>query len=364
MTSTLFLRWANACALFVSVAIAGTATAQTAPPQRIRYQARLTDSAGVPLVGTHSLAFAIFAVPSGGTALWSEGPVSLAITGGDADRLLGEGTPLPSTLFTGSERWLEVTVDGSVLLPRQKLASVPYAHAADRLGDRTISEVLDRANHTGAQSPATISPQGSGSGLNADTIDDFDSGIFVKTNGTVPMEAALDMGGNNINKAVDIDGLADQLTLSVNNSEKVRITDSGNVGIGTNSPVEKLDVSGSVRATALAPTQTVGATGTPQMNTLYTDNLIRAWALIGSSNQLDGGFNLSASHLAEGLYQYTFRTPLTSLNYAVLVTCFDFQELNIGHFTAQTMTGFLVQIRTKNGDPADAGHSVLVLGPQ
>jgi hypothetical protein len=217
------------------------------PPETIRYQGRLTDDAGVPLSGMHSLAFAVFDAPGGGAQCWAEALGSLALSDGTVDVLLGSITPLPSLAFTdgdplcaGTDRWLEVTVDGSVLTPRQRLASVPFAQVTDRLGDKTSSEVLDRANHTGSQPPGTISPQGSGSGLNADTIDDFDSGMFVKTNGTVPMEAALDMGGNNIDNAVDIDGIADQLTLSVNGSEKVRITDVGNVGIGTTDPSTRL----------------------------------------------------------------------------------------------------------------------------
>jgi hypothetical protein len=39
------------------------------------------------------------------------------------------------------------------------------------LGDKTHAQVLDRSSHTGTQSPSSINPQGTGSGLHADLLD-------------------------------------------------------------------------------------------------------------------------------------------------------------------------------------------------
>ena len=88
-------------------------TALAAPPELVRYQARLADDAGVPITGTHDISFAVYDVESGGSALWTEGPRSVDVQAGVADILLGEVTPLPSSVFTSSDRW-----STSMLRPR------------------------------------------------------------------------------------------------------------------------------------------------------------------------------------------------------------------------------------------------------
>ena len=82
-------------AALVGLVAVGPALAD--PPQLILYQALLTDSAGVPLTGTHNLNFAIYDAATLGTSLWSESRPSFDFgAGGAADILLGEVTPLTS----------------------------------------------------------------------------------------------------------------------------------------------------------------------------------------------------------------------------------------------------------------------------
>jgi hypothetical protein len=50
---------------------------------------------------------------------------------------------------------------------------------ANRLDGWDGSYYLSRANHTGTQSPDTISPQGSGSGLDADMVDGYHADDFI-----------------------------------------------------------------------------------------------------------------------------------------------------------------------------------------
>jgi hypothetical protein len=138
-------------ALFsVALVLAGIGGAAAAPPELVRYQARLTDDAGVPLSGQHDLAFAIHDAASGGAQCWGEVHGGLTLENGTVDVLLGAITPLPSVVFTdgdplcsGTDRWLAIAVDGSALAPRQRLASVPFAHTADRLGGEPASYFLD-----------------------------------------------------------------------------------------------------------------------------------------------------------------------------------------------------------------------------
>jgi hypothetical protein len=56
------------------------------------------------------------------------------------------------------------------------------AFNADTLDGQHGSYYLNRANHTGTQSPSTISPQGSGSGLNADMLDEMHADDFIAMN--------------------------------------------------------------------------------------------------------------------------------------------------------------------------------------
>jgi hypothetical protein len=62
---------------------------------------------------------------------------------------------------------------------------------AAKLGGQDGSYYLSRANHVGTQPPSTISPQGSGSGLDADMVDGFHASLTPAPNVIVP----LDMNG-------------------------------------------------------------------------------------------------------------------------------------------------------------------------
>lgn len=107
-----------------------------------------------------------FTVGSGGslgewTAVTLSASTDVTIAGTSVKaRSTHTGTQAPSTISPqGSGSTLDAdTVDGS--------------HA---------SALLARANHTGTQAPATISPQGSGSGLDADTLDGLNSTQFART---------------------------------------------------------------------------------------------------------------------------------------------------------------------------------------
>ncbi len=120
------LAWLACAAALLAPSIAN---AQSAVPATISYQGRLLKSDGTPESGVIQFDFGVFSAASGGTALWTESQ-QVGLTSGFYQLFLGSVTPIPSTLFDGTDRYLEVTVAGSVLTPRQKMASVPYAMLA------------------------------------------------------------------------------------------------------------------------------------------------------------------------------------------------------------------------------------------
>lgn len=107
-------------ALLSVVAFAGV-------PNRLAYQGRLTKADGSPESGVVNVVFSIF--DTSNAKLWSETQV-LALTSGYYATVLGDLNPIPASAFDGSERELELTIGDTVLAPRQRINSVPYAMLA------------------------------------------------------------------------------------------------------------------------------------------------------------------------------------------------------------------------------------------
>jgi hypothetical protein len=110
--------------------IAAPALAQVSVPQQLAYEGRLAAvDGGAPITGTHSIQFAIWPTSSGGgNSLWYE-THSVTVVNGLYSVTLGttDGGVLPPTLFDGTVRYLEITVDSDTLSPRQPIGSVPYS---------------------------------------------------------------------------------------------------------------------------------------------------------------------------------------------------------------------------------------------
>jgi microcystin-dependent protein len=112
-------------------------------PQIISYQGRLVSSEGSPLTGNYNMTFKIYDVDTGGSDLWNETQNNVPVTSGRFSVILGSGTPIPTTVFNGSDRWLGIAVGGdSEMTPRMKLTGIGYAfksYTADKIsGNLTI----------------------------------------------------------------------------------------------------------------------------------------------------------------------------------------------------------------------------------
>ena len=126
-------------------------------PGKLSYQGRLLRPDGTPEIGIVSLGFALYATATDGGALWSEAQM-IGLADGYYSTVLGEETTIPPGVFDGSERFLEVSVEGSPLAPRQRVDSVPYALTCDTVDGEHAAALHDFTKLTsvpaGLKSPA------------------------------------------------------------------------------------------------------------------------------------------------------------------------------------------------------------------
>ena len=118
------------------VAVISTASAIAVVPPMISYQGKLMQPSGAPVPdGTKSMQFAIYDVPTGGTALWSETNDSVQVKGGLFSVLLGSVVNLPANIFDASSRFFGVKVGSDPeMAPRQQIASSAFAFRAEVAG--------------------------------------------------------------------------------------------------------------------------------------------------------------------------------------------------------------------------------------
>lgn len=130
----------------LAVVVVSALPAMSAVPHTIAYQGTLSDSNGTPVNTTVPMGFAIFSAATGGTPLWSEGPVSVAVNKGVFRITLGQVVPIASSVFAAADRWLEISPNGTPLAPRQKLASMPFSMNADQLNGLGANELIAAAS--------------------------------------------------------------------------------------------------------------------------------------------------------------------------------------------------------------------------
>jgi len=107
----------------------------------VNYQGRLADSSGNPLSGSYNLQFAIYDAPTGGNRVWApESHLGVSVTDGLFSVDLGSQTTggIPTSTWDG-DRYLEITINGEPLTPRELIRSVPIAGMALTVPDGAIT---------------------------------------------------------------------------------------------------------------------------------------------------------------------------------------------------------------------------------
>lgn len=125
--------------ILLLLVLASAGTVGATPPRTLDYQGVLEAAQGGPVAdGDYSMVFALYAVPTGGTAIWSE-PHTVTVSGGRFDVVLGSITALDGLLFE-DPYWLGLTVGADPeMTPRTELTGTAYAQIARRVEAESIT---------------------------------------------------------------------------------------------------------------------------------------------------------------------------------------------------------------------------------
>lgn len=250
------------------------AQAISAQTTEFTYQGKLSD-AGTPSPN-YDFEFRLFGVETGGASLAVRQKFAVPVSSGAFTVKLDFG----AGVFDGSNRWLEIAVKRpnetiyTVLAPRQPINSTPYsvksktadtAANAEQLGGVEANEYLTNAslgntvirNQTTPQANSNFNISGNGifgGRIGVGTINPG-AGLELKgtglstqqriTDNTSGNSLVLQSGAGGSMKVTGYNyntGTAVPLFLSVDGANTYLNSGGGNVGIGTNTPTEKLTV--------------------------------------------------------------------------------------------------------------------------
>ena len=305
--SLLHLRSSLMLVLTVVLAVPYAAPAQA--PQKMNYQVMLTDDADEPLADqTVELVFRIYDAASSGSMLWTETQSATTNSIGVATALLGDVNPLNFGFEVPT--WLEIDVDGETLTPRRELVSAPYAlraAVADSIagvmagdGDWIVDGDNMHAVVSGYVGIGTTYPMRKLHIDNGNT----DDGIRIAYGSNYStLLADLRHGGSQgfiINSYAGGGSWAD-IRLQTNSNTRMFIDQAGRVGIGTESPTEKLDVAGTIQTESFKMAGGAGTSTTAPYVTIpngLLKDLSRSIVLIGL---MGAGKSCIGRHLASSV---------------------------------------------------------------
>ncbi|MEM4662727.1 MAG: hypothetical protein QXM75_01770 [Candidatus Diapherotrites archaeon] len=229
-------------AIFLFVLVLLCATAFGTVPRLLTVQGRLKDGT-VLAHGDYNMTFYIYNVASGGTALWSEQHYNVPVDRGYFSVILGESNPI--TLPFNTQYWLAIRVNNEAeMTPRLKLTNSSYAFYAIDANVSPSQWITSGNNIYYNQGNVGIGTSTPGTKLHiqADGIwQDSSSGVF-RISGSTNPNYRLHMGYDTTNNF----GWINAVEAGVAGRNLILNPSGGNVGIGLITPSQKLTVAGSI----------------------------------------------------------------------------------------------------------------------
>ncbi|NUN16176.1 MAG: hypothetical protein HUU55_21325 [Myxococcales bacterium] len=142
-----FRRWCDTLVIIVGFSTLFITHPASAVSPTVSYVGELSSPNGVSFTGDVSVGVALFPSAADGTAIFTEDLGTISVSSGRFDVVIGALAPtsLTTALLSSDDLWVQFTIAGEVLSPRQKLHSVPTALIAGdalQLGGTEASEFL------------------------------------------------------------------------------------------------------------------------------------------------------------------------------------------------------------------------------
>ena len=334
------------------------------------YQGQLSQS-GAPLEGAVTLRFSLWDAagsgdpPTGGSMVGSiQTAMSVPVTRGVFSVELNASDEFGPLAFNGQARWLQVEVcadsactSTTVLGPRQAVTGTPYAlgpwqmsgtslnYSGGKVGIGTAAPA--HSLHIKSLVPAMVledtAPASQQAGYLAFWNSTSETGwLGYGTSGSPHFTIA------NARPSGDIALWAA--------GERLRVTSAGNVGIGTGSPVSRLEVRGDIR---------LGSFG-EYFSPASTENLRIIRGKVSAAGGISFGTGFTVARASTGVYSITYSAPFPVGQWPIITATAESNGTVARFAMINTPTHVSSTIRIVNGSgtAADADFYFMVGGPR
>jgi len=242
--------------IILAVIIFAALHASAQIPRLINYQGVLTDDMGAVVSdGSYSMTFRLYDAPSGGTQLWEE-TIDVNVSKGIFNTALGHDVVI--TEVFDKPLYLSIEIDGGgELSPRRIFTANAYAFSARAIYG--VSNVFPAEGNVGIgitnpapEAPLHIYTNISSSAEPALLFDNVGNQTLIdfRFNGVTQGRIRNAGGGDFYFGTLTNTGLS----LRTNDLTRLRILPDGSTGIGSVTPLERLDVNGAIRLGTTANT--------------------------------------------------------------------------------------------------------------
>jgi hypothetical protein len=207
---------------------AATAWSQTPLGTAFTYQGQL-NQAGQPFEGPADLLFELYDASVGGDLLGGEALNGVAVNGGLFTVQLNAAGEFGPSAFTGEQRWLQISVNGTALSPRQELTATPYAAFAARPWITSGNGISYSAGNVGVGTAAPAAPLEVAGTVRM-------TGFELPTGATAGYVLTADGSGVGTWQLPTGSAVWSASGVDIYNNN------TGSVGIGTAAPASKLDI--------------------------------------------------------------------------------------------------------------------------